>query len=249
MNYRASMVLTAIVLSAVAAFAQADTSFQVRYASNLTVGDSVINITNTGSSSTKAFPTENGNLCVNVYTFSPDEQLVSCCACTVTPNALVSLSARTDLISNTLTAGVPTSVVVKLLASAGSENGTACNAATAGAGPNALFPAGPGGNPIVSGLAAWGTTIHALPMTPGRPPTTSAVFLVPSSLISPLQMTSGSPPTTYSVTETAFKPATLSPSELSRITTLCGFIQVDGSGFGICKSCRLGGLGGSPSAL
>ncbi len=225
MNYRSSMILAAIVLSPVAAFAQVDTSFQVRYLSNLTVGDSVINITNTGANSTKAFPTENGNLCVNVYTFSPDEQLVSCCACTVTPNALVSLSARTDLISNTLTAGVPTSVVVKLLATAGSGNGTACSAATAGAGANALFPAGPGGNPIVSGLAAWGTTIHALPVTPG------------------------SPATTYGLTETAFTPATLSPAELSRITTLCGFIQIDGSGFGICKSCRLGGLGGSPSAL
>jgi hypothetical protein len=47
----------------------ADSPFQVRYAANVgpgTPGDSVINITNTGTSG--------GTICVNVYTFSPDEQ-------------------------------------------------------------------------------------------------------------------------------------------------------------------------------
>jgi hypothetical protein len=45
------------------------------------------------------------------------------------------------------------------------------------------------------------------------------------------------------MTETAFTPSTLSATELTRITSLCGFIQSNGSGFGICRSCRLGGLG------
>jgi len=35
------------------------------------------------------------------------------------------------------------------------------------------------------------------------------------------------------------------PSELIKLTTYCGFIQANGSTFGICKSCRFGGLGGS----
>jgi hypothetical protein len=189
------------------ALAQAqDGSFQVRYASNLPIGDSVINVSNTGANSTNPFPTQNGNLCVNVYTFSPDEQLISCCSCLVTPDGLVSLSARNDLISNTLTPGVPTSIVIKLVASAGTP---ACNASTV------TFTDGNGLRP---GMAAWGTTIHALPVTPG------------------------SPATTYGVTETAFTNATLSTAELARITTLCGFIQTNGSGFGICKSCRFGGL-------
>jgi hypothetical protein len=48
---------------------------------------------------------------------------------------------------------------------------------------------------------------------------------------------------TYGVTETAFTPATLSAAELTRITSLCGFIQSNGSGFGICAGCALGGLG------
>jgi hypothetical protein len=45
------------------------------------------------------------------------------------------------------------------------------------------------------------------------------------------------------VTETPFLPATLSAGEASRLTNLCTFINANGSGFGICRSCRLGGLG------
>jgi len=123
----------------------------------------------------------------------------------VTPNGLASLSVRNGLIGNTLTPGVPTAVVVKLLAT----SGPACNAATAGTGTNTFS----------LGIAAWGTSIHALPVTPG------------------------SPATTFGITENRFVPATLSTAEVNRITGLCGFIQSNGSGFGICKACRLGGLG------
>jgi len=205
MKLRYLSIFAAMTLCSVAALAQAgDGPFQVRYASNLPVGDSVVNVTNTGAISTQAFQNQNGNICVNVYTFSPDEQLISCCACPVTPDGLVSLSARNDLISNTLTPGVPTSIVIKLLATP--QVGTAaCNAAAPG-------------RPVPAGMAAWGTTIHALPVTPG------------------------SPATTYGVTETAFTNSTLSGAEFDRITGLCGFIQTNGSGFGICKSCRFGGL-------
>lgn len=94
-------------------------SFQVRYASNLTAGDSVINITNTGVNGAPlngpGFGGAAGNTCVNVYAFSPDEQLISCCSCLITPNGLVSLSVNQDLISNTLTGVRPNSVVVKLV--------------------------------------------------------------------------------------------------------------------------------------
>ncbi len=179
--------------------------FQVRYASNLAIGDSGIDFTNSGASSTIALPVQNGNICVNAYVFSPDEQLISCCTCPVTPDGLQSLSVRNDLISNTLTPGVPTSVVVKLLAS----SGTLCNASTVT----------PASIALASGLAAWGTTIHADPVT------------------------AGTPAGTFGVTETPFTRSTLSPAELNRLTALCSFNQVNGSGFGVCKSCRLGGLG------
>jgi len=194
-----------------AAFAQAqatsDTPFQVRYASNLNVGDSVINITNTGAtganlqSGTSASIT--GSICANVYAFSADEQLVSCCSCPVTPNGLVSLSARADLISNTLTPAVPTSIVVKILSTV--PVGGSCNNSAAAVTTATLAP----------GLAAWGTTLHAAP--------------------------GGA----TALTETSFRPATLSAGELSRIGNLCNFILANGSGFGVCRSCRLGGLGAS----
>ncbi len=179
-------------------------AYQVRYAANLNIGDSVIDLTNTGASSTVATPTQNGNLCVNAYIFSPDEQLVSCCACLVTPDALLSLSVNNDLLSNTLTPGSPTSVVVKLLATNGGSTASSCNAGTAGTGTSSL----------ANGLSAWGTTLHASPNG-------------------------------YSTAETPFVSATLSTVELTRITTLCGLIEADGSGYGICKSCRLGGQGAS----
>jgi hypothetical protein len=202
MHLRAKLVLATLALSTVA-FAQTvgpDDAFQVRYASNLNIGDSVINVTNTGTSGTAgAFGQISGNICVNVYTFDPAEELISCCSCGVTPNGLQSISVRGSLTSNPLTPAIPTSVVVKLVAS------TTCNA-------SAVTAAG-----LVSGMRAWGTTIHALPTSP----------------------------VSYGVTETAFSNGGLSAAELAHLTTFCGFIQANGSGFGICSGCSTGGLGAS----
>src|ERR1700730_2602067 len=120
---------------------EADGVYQLRYLANLNAGDSYVNFTNAGTLSGFA---PAGNICVNVYTFDPNEELISCCTCPITPNGLWSLSARNDLISNTLTPRVPTSVTVKLLSSAvfstsggnaGSNiSATACNASTVGIG-------------------------------------------------------------------------------------------------------------------
>jgi hypothetical protein len=199
-------VLLATMATSVAAFSQAvDTPYQAHYASNLAVGDSVVNISNSGAngaslnSGTSASTT--GAICANVYTFSPDEQMVSCCSCPVTPNGLVSLSVKNDLVSNTLTPAVPTAVVIKLLATA--PVGGSCNNSAAAVTTATLVP----------GMLAWGTALHATPTTG-----------------------------VYSVTETAFSPATLSAGEQSRLGNLCNFIIANGSGFGVCKSCRLGGL-------
>ena len=218
MNIRNFAIVAAF--SAVAVFGQAtpgpyaDSPFQVRYASNLAIGDSVVNFTNAGSSSTDTGlatgGAQNGDICANIYAYSPDEQLVSCCSCNVTPNALNSLSAKNDLASNTLTPIIPSALVIKVLATEGGARCTASKAASV------LV------TELRAGLLAWGTTIHALPVT------------------------AGTPATTYGVTETAFStPSVLSPAELLRMTSLCSFIRANGSGYGICKSCKVGGLGAS----
>jgi uncharacterized repeat protein (TIGR01451 family) len=171
-------------------------AFQVRYAANLNIGDSDVDITNTGTSG--------GNLCANVYTFDPAEELIACCTCSVTPNGLQSLSVRNSLLSNTLTPAIPTSVVIKIVATNGTGACNASNISTA---------------QLASGLRVWGTTIHGLPTSP----------------------------VTYGVSETPFSNSVLSLTELAHITSFCGFIQADASGFGICKGCAAGGLGAAPA--
>ena len=193
MKLRAHMLVLATLAFSAVAFGQyaVDDPTQVHYFSNLNIGDSVINMTNSGASG--------ATICVNVYTFAPDEQEISCCSCPITVNGLASLSVLGDLTSNVLTPSVPNSVTVEL--SATTLPGTGCNAAVPG-------------TPAI-GLRAWGTDLHAAPTTP----------------------------VSYQVTETPFLTSDLGPAQIASNATLCHFIGVLGSGFGICKSCRLGGLG------
>ena len=186
-------------------------NFLVSYAANLTSGDSVINLTNTGANGAAltgpGFAGGTGNICVNVYAFSPDEQLVSCCSCPITPNGLASLSVTGDLINNTLTGVKPNSVVVKLVVTGAGATftGTTCANSAAVAGQNVANPL------LATGGLAFGTTLHVL----------GAGFVV---------------------TENPFRGATLSAQELASITNRCTNIIGNGSGFGVCKSCRPGGL-------
>src|SRR5271165_7260161 len=197
----------AIALAALAfstgAFAQGTIAgtdgFQIDYAANLNIGDSFVNFTNSGNNVVNGV---SQNICINLYTFDPQEELISCCTCSVTPNGLVSLSVVKSLISNPLTPAIPTAVAIKAIAT----NDATCNASSATA--------------FAHGLLAWGTTLH--------------------------QNTSTATPS-YSVTETAFSLADLSAAEFIHITSTCGFIQGDGSGFGICKGCPSNGLGSSAS--
>jgi len=176
-------------------------AFQIGYAANLNAGDSFVDMTNTGSTVANGV---SQNLCVNLYTFDPEEELISCCTCSVTPNGLQSLSALKSLISNPLTPAIPGSIVVKVVASSGAT----CDASAVS------------GASVAQGLLVWGTTLH--------------------------QNTSSATPS-YSVTETPFSRAALSAAELTHITSTCGFIQANGSKFGICGGCAGGGLGASSS--
>ncbi len=161
---RFSLVLMVLAVSTVA-FAQQDWFFQVGYAANLNIGDSVVNLSNDGRNGGVfgATPPTVGNICANVYVFDPQEEEIGCCSCLVTPNGLNSLSVKSDLISNNLTPAVPTSVIIKVLGSLPAETGaagspyTVCNPATANA---ALATA------LTPGLLAWGTTLEPS-STPG----------------------------------------------------------------------------------
>jgi hypothetical protein len=201
-----------MISGAVSTTVTSDSPFQVRYGANPAAGESYINIVNTGANGASllgpGFGAAAGNICVNVYAFSPDEQLIACCSCFITPNAVVSLGINRDLTIKTLTGVVPTSVVVKLLATLAGPGGTggasSCNnsAATVTTGT------------IVGGMAAWGTSLHS--------------------------QAAG-----FATTETAFTPATLSAGERASIAGRCSSILGNGSGFGVCLSCRTGALGGT----
>jgi hypothetical protein len=190
-----------------------DVSFQVGYAANLNIGDSFINIINTGANGAPLFGpgvgAPSGNICLNTYVFNAGEELIACCSCLVTPNQVVNLGVNRDLVANPAHIFTGNSVTVKLLATLAGIGGagTSCfqSAATATRAN------------IVSGIAAWGTTIHAL---------------VPLNL-----------QTVYAQTETPFTPATLGDSELASITGRCTAILGNGSNFGVCSACRLGALG------
>jgi hypothetical protein len=220
---RFSLVLATLALSTVAFAQTQDGFYQIGYAANLNIGDSVVNLSNDGAQGgvfNGIFPTA-GNLCVNTYVFDPQEEEIGCCACLVTPNGLNSLSAKSDLISNNLTPAVPTSIVIKLIASRPGTDKTGaltvCNPATAG--QTAAFP-------LEVGMLAWGSTLEPN-STPGTYNAVSVRYLngtvAPGTIPGP------------SVTGT----------ELAGVTALCNFIQANGTGFGICKSCRLGALGGA----
>jgi hypothetical protein len=221
-----NVILAALALTT-AAFAQPnatlDTPFQVRYAANLAAGESYIDITNTGANgapfSGPGFGGAAGNICVNVYAFDPGEELISCCSCLVTPDQTVNLGVNRDLTVKTLTGVQPSSVTVKLLATLAGSGGTGSSCT------NSAANVGLASTIIVSGMAAWGTTLHA-----------------------------GATTGTFVTTETPFTPATLSigaantNTEIQSIGGRCTAILGNGSGFGVCNSCKAGGLGGTKTS-
>jgi hypothetical protein len=148
-----------------------DPPFQTRYAANLNLGESYIDIANTGANGAAllgpGFGAQSGNICVDVYAFDAGEELISCCSCLITPDETVNLGVNRDLTVKTLTGVVPTSVTVKLLSTlAGTGgSGTTCTNSAATASTATLVP----------GVAAWGTTLHSTP-TAGVVATTETPF-------------------------------------------------------------------------
>lgn len=126
----------ALVLSTAAWAQQPADTLKIDYFSNANNGvplDATVRITNPGTSG--------GDLCANVYVFSPDQQLNECCSCLLTPDGLTTLSVKVDLTSNPLTRVRPTTGVFKIISSAAGS----CDAAH-------VTP--------VAGIRAWATHIQ-----------------------------------------------------------------------------------------
>lgn len=212
----AALVIATVAFAQVGAPVTSDGAFQVRYAANLQFGESYINVVNTGANGAPLLGPglggAVGNICVNVYAFDPNEEMISCCSCLVTPDQVRNLGVNRDITSNTATGVVPTSVTVKLLSTLAGAGGSGTSCANSAAGVATAN--------IVAGMAAWGTTLHATPV-------------------------SGS----FATTETAFTSATLSAGELAHLANTCSNIIGNLSGFGICASCRNGALGGNRSTM
>ncbi len=135
----------------------------------------------------------------------------------VTPNALVSLSAKNDLINTALTPAIPTSIVVKLLASVPGTTGTAAAPQYTVCDPS--FSNGTLAFNDPSGMLAWGSTLE-----PSASPGTYGVVNVPFKNADFLD----------------FGPL----GETSDLISVCGFLKTNGTGYGTCNSCALGALGG-----
>jgi hypothetical protein len=225
MHKQLFLVVATMALSAVA-FAQInDSPYHIGYAANLNVGDSVINITNNGDRA-GFFPNTlgAGNICVNVFTFDPAEEEVSCCACLVTPNALVSLSAKNDLINNVLTPAIPTSIVVKLVSTVpGTTSASAYTVCNPAAAINAHVIGTSGSTTpgiLQDGILAWGTTLE-----PAQTAGTYGTVAVP-----------------FPQGDTG---AAAGGGEINALVSVCALVRAEGSGYGQCGSCALGALSGT----
>jgi hypothetical protein len=133
--------------------------FLITYAANLNVGESYLDIANTGANGASllgpGFGGATGNICANVYAFDAGEELIACCSCLITPDATVNLGVIRDLTVKTLTGVVPTSVTVAVLSTLAGGNGTGTSCLNSAATVETAT--------LANGMGAWGTTLHATP--------------------------------------------------------------------------------------
>ena len=133
-----------------------DRPFQVAYAANLNQGESYINIINDGANGApllgRGMGAVVGNICVNVYAFDPNEEMLSCCSCLLTPNQVRNLGVNRDITHNTATGVVPTSVIIELLATLAGTGGSATDCKNSAAAVSTAT--------TVPGMVAYGTTLH-----------------------------------------------------------------------------------------
>jgi len=200
-------------------------SFQINYLPSPPGGGTPtgsVDITNSGALGADVFGPlsgTTGRICVNVYTFTADEQESECCSCLVTPNALVHLTAA-DLTGNPGNGVTPTlGLVVKLLS-------TVPGATTAAPGTNGV--GGTAAGPFTGSACNAAYPFDTDNLAPGTRAWTVTSHVIGTATVGG---------------KSEFSPAVLSPGEITKMTNLCQFLVGNQSGAGLCKSCSLGGLG------
>ncbi|MGA2580595.1 MAG: hypothetical protein ABSH24_31765 [Bryobacteraceae bacterium] len=128
----------------------ADT-YKVNYFSNANtagVPDETVQITNPGSTG--------GSVCALIYVTNPSQEVLECCACSITENGLLTLSVNGNLTANSLTPEAITAGTIHVISS------STCNAAKP--------------TPVSGGVRAWGTHIQ-MPAGATAPTITETDFL------------------------------------------------------------------------
>jgi hypothetical protein len=222
-----SFIFAATFISAVAysqtPVSSGDGPFQIRYAANTTKGDSYVNISNDGASMTASSIMSGTNtLAVNgsfcVNAYAFDASEEILSCCSCPVTPNGLVSLSVQRdLLNNTLTGRATPSSIVIKL-------VATTAPVAGVG-TASNPCGTSASTVTlgnlaNGMVAWGTSLH--------------------------HNTSSATPT-YALAETPFTVARPTASELARLSQLCTFNQVQGSGFGICNSCEVGALGASAS--
>jgi len=133
-----------------------DGNFAITYTSAVSAqNDTILAFSNTGASWGLNVPGTlvplNGNICVNIYAFSFDEQLQACCTCWLSPNAIGNLSVANDIVANTLTMMPLNALVIKIISTpgVGTFSKPGCDATFGAAGNGFVMPT------LASGQVGW----------------------------------------------------------------------------------------------
>lgn len=228
----------------------AEDAFQISYISQLNNADTVINITNAGTSAgTSTIQGSSagvGNICLNIYVFDPQEEEVACCSCVVTPNELIYFNAGgpTEGAKGAIPVSVGGDGVPGLLYNTISGLGVYGNPTGAEQYDSAVVK-------FVATAYTGASSCVTAPNTSGASTITAATLTMASTLAPGLLGYSTHPHPTngvgagvnsfgqamlpVNITETPLAIKSLSAGELGFLTYGCNNIATEGTGKGICS--------------